>query len=237
VVHAVAVGLHQPQEPVGDIGDIGRRADLVGDHRRRLPLPRGVQHELREGLAPHPVEPRDAHNIMPRAQRLHRRFAEILGAPVDAERVRRVVLVVRRAFRAVEHIVGGDVDAHRADALTVRGDDLRAEGVHPIRLLRVVLAGVYMGHRGAVDDHIGAEGVKGGAYQVGVGNVHRRVIAVGGWGTRRAQCIPARCATLAHDFCAQQARRARDEYAHLLPPEHLAQRRQPNRDAVDHKRH
>jgi hypothetical protein len=178
VICAVAVRLHQQQEPVGDIGDIGGRADLVGDHRRRLPLPRGVQHELREGLAPHPVEPRDAHNIVARAQRLHRLFTQILGAPVDAERVRRVVLVVRRALRPVEHIVGGDVDACRADALTVRRDDLCAEGIDAVRLLRVGFAGVYMGHRGAVDDHIGAEGVKNSLYLVGVGNVHRGAMAV-----------------------------------------------------------
>jgi hypothetical protein len=44
-----------------------------------------------------------------------------------------------------------------------------------------------MGHRGAVDDHFGAEGVKGSAYHVGVGDVHRGEVAVGGWGTRRAQ--------------------------------------------------
>jgi hypothetical protein len=37
-----------------------------------------------------------------------------------------------------------------------------------------------MGHRGAVDDHIGAEGVKGGAYHVGVGDVHRGEVLSGG---------------------------------------------------------
>ena len=67
-----------------------------------------------------------------------RRLAVQLRPAVDAERVRRVRLDVRLALRAVEDVVGREVDERHAEL----GDVLRAADVHRRRALRVVLGAV-----------------------------------------------------------------------------------------------
>ena len=137
----------------------------------------------------------------------HEALARLLAPPVDAQRVDRVELVVRPARSAVEDVVAGQVDHRRAGQVARARHRPGARGVDRHRGLRVGLAGVDLGERGAVDDHIGQD--------VADRRDHRRLLGDVQLRPWERDDLVAREG--AHDVTAQLAGRAGDEDAHGLP--------------------
>ena len=93
------------------VADVGGRAALVVDDAHLVPLGPEAKHRAHEVVASPAEEPGAPDDpAVP-----HLALAEELRAPVRAERRRLVGLDVRRALRAVEDVVGGEVDDRRAE--------------------------------------------------------------------------------------------------------------------------
>jgi len=80
----------------------------------------------------------------------------MLGASVDGLEYHRVVLVVRPHLVA-EQAAGADLHQHGIDRFAGDGQITHAPGVHPKRLFRGTLAGVYVQDSG-VNNHVGLYG-------------------------------------------------------------------------------
>ena len=117
--------LEQLARRLGQVADVGRRAQLVGDHAHLVALGAEPQHRPDEVRAGPAEEPRAAHD----PALAHLALALELRAAVDRERARLVGLDVRLALRAVEDVVGRVVDDRHAE----RGDVARAVHVRRAR--------------------------------------------------------------------------------------------------------
>ena len=88
----------------------GGAAVLVGDDADIAALFRPPQHQAEEIRPRSAVDPGRAQDEMPRIGGADRGLAGELRAAVGVERADRVVLLVEPVLRAVEHIVGGEID-------------------------------------------------------------------------------------------------------------------------------
>ena len=96
--------------------------------------------------------------------------------PVHRLRVRRVVLAIRAIERAVEHVVGADVDEMGADLVGGRRDVADGVGVDRAGDLDVRLARVDGGVRRGVDDGVGPSVARSPTARRRVGDVERGVV-------------------------------------------------------------
>ena len=138
----------------GEMPGVGRAAALVVDDRDLVALGAEPEHRPDEVVPDRPEEPRGADD--PRLA-AGGRLAVELRAAVGAERIRRVGLDVRLALRAVEDVVGREVDERHAE----RGRVLRAADVDRRRALRVVLGAVDVRPGRRVQDELDAAGAAG----------------------------------------------------------------------------
>ncbi len=99
----------------------------------------------------HPGRPQDG---MPPARVAHQSLAGELGGPVDPERPGRIVLPPRPARRAVEDVVGGDMQEGQAPERRRPGHRAGRRGIHRLRDLRLGFRLVHRGIGGRIDDGI-----------------------------------------------------------------------------------
>ncbi|OQA42558.1 MAG: hypothetical protein BWY52_02166 [Chloroflexi bacterium ADurb.Bin325] len=157
VIDAVVLALRQPRQRGGHVGRICGVAELVRGDAQAAVFLRAGQDLRDEVAAARPEQPGHAHDVAPRQQVGHDALGRGLAARIDAQRVHRIPFAVELAARAVEHLVGADVQQGRARALRAERDVLRAERVHAERPLRVGLAPVHIGVGRGVDDEVGPE--------------------------------------------------------------------------------
>ncbi len=100
------------------------------------------------------VDPAGAQDQVFAADGLDRLLAGQLAGAIDAQRVRRVVLVVGFGLAAVEHVVGGVMDQRHAEARGFFGEHLRAAGIDREGLLAVGFRRVDGGIGRRVDDQV-----------------------------------------------------------------------------------
>ena len=101
----------------------------------------------------------------------HGMLAGDLRHPVDVEGGRAILLDVGRALRAVEDVVGADVDEPRPELGTRAREVQRRDGVHGERHIGRRFALRHVVERRGVDHDVGPETFEGGADGVRVGDV------------------------------------------------------------------
>ena len=138
--------VEQVARRLSEVADVGRRAPLVVDHRHLVALRAEPEHRPDEVVSRRAEEPRRAHDpAVP-----HLLLALELRPRVHAERIRRVALDVRLALRAVEDVVGREVDDRRTECDHVP----RPIDVHPPSALRVGLGVVHLRPGGGVEHEL-----------------------------------------------------------------------------------
>ena len=123
-------------------------------------------------------------------------FAGKLRLTVDAQRARLVRLRVEARLRAVEHVIGADVNDLGSRVARRFGQVSRAVLVDRIRPFGFAFATVNIGSRGAVENQIGLHTLSGAAHRVGVRDVEFSV--------REGVRLPARRAKLFEHMPAEQ---------------------------------
>ena len=151
-----------------EVRDERRVADLVVDEADLSPALGEAQQGLDHVLAVLAADPRRAGD---RPAVVDLELAAVLGPPVDRHRARSVPLGVGTDLRAVEHVVGRDVDDVRADPTGAVRDEPRRRAVHPVRELGLGLAAVDGGERRAVQHQVGPPGGEHAQHVVAVGQV------------------------------------------------------------------
>ena len=139
---------------------------LVGDHPKPgATLARAGDHPLDEVAAlrrapVHSVQARGPHDEAAVAVRQRGVLAGELRERIHAARAGRVVLGIRPAARAVEHVVRAQMDQPSARLLAVLGETLDRPRVDRERAVLVGLAHLDVVERRAVEDQLGAERVE-----------------------------------------------------------------------------
>ena len=155
--------LHAPvdhlEQRADQVGDIGRRADLVVHHLDDPVAGGQFAHGGDEVFTVSAgVDPGGADHHGLRQRRQHRLFAGQLGLPVHTQRPGLVVQLIgmrrRVAEVAAEHIVGGDVHQPRAGPRAGLRDVLRAGRIDRVCPGLVVFGVVDVGVGRAVDHHV-----------------------------------------------------------------------------------
>ena len=145
---------HKARNQSGQIRGRGRRADLVEDDRKGLPLGRKPHHGLDEILAVRGIEPRRPEDQIAAARLGNGFLAEELGRAVDAEGGCRPVLGIGLAAIAVEHVIRRDVDQDGVPLLCDKGEVRGGAVVEEIGHGGIALGALDIGIGGAVDDDV-----------------------------------------------------------------------------------
>ena len=156
VIRPEPPSVRERHQPLREVHHVGGRADAIHQPPHRL-------------AASHPSH-RGAQVIGARAEEVPRPHDEVLGqdppdhllpaqlaAGVHGERAGGVQLVVGAGLGPVEHVVGGDVQEHRAQLAGGEGQVVWSHGVRSVREARGRLALVHVRHGGAVHDGLGLQ--------------------------------------------------------------------------------
>ena len=168
----------------GEVGRERRAAPLVVDERQVGARRREAQHELDHVVAVLAADPRRPHDGRVRTGQP---LTGELRDPVHRLRVRRVVLAVRAIERAVEDVVGADMDEMGADLFGGRRNVADGVGVDRSGDLDVRLTRVDGGVRRGVDD-----GIRPGGRGSPTGRPSRSVMSSAAWSTATTSSPAAR---------------------------------------------
>ena len=179
VMDAVGVGVREPDESLGEVAGVGRAADLVLDDDDLVERASEVEHRGHEVLAVHAKKPGRADDEVARVVRRGLDLAGQLRLAVPRQRVDLVGFDVGQLLRAVEDVVGRDVDHARAAVRGRSGDVAGALAVDAHRELGLRLSAVDVGIGGAVEDCVGTVLPDGVRHGVGVRHVELRMRQAG----------------------------------------------------------
>ena len=156
VVGPPPAGEQHRQQPGGEVAHPGRAADAVAQPTGLLAARQPVDGAAEVvGAAPEHEAGADDHVLVD--ERANVVLAGELRAPVHRQRRRSVGLVVRRALRAVEHVVGGDMQQGGAAGACGECQVLCAHRVVAHRARRIGLARVDLREGGEVHDRVGRQ--------------------------------------------------------------------------------
>src|SRR5207237_3418548 len=155
--HSAALDLPRDRDQRrSDIGGGGGTAALVRDDLQDRPLGREPQHRFYEICPEGPVHPGGAQNDITRRRRPHGALAGLLAAPVDVDRVRRILFVIGFTFAPVEYVVGRQVNERRPVLATYRCDVSGSRTICSPSRFGLAFGAVDGGISGEIDNQIGS---------------------------------------------------------------------------------
>ena len=145
-------GLRDGEDRLGKIAGRGRAPGLVVDDAKLVALGAEPEHGLDEIGAERAIDPGRAQDQVLAVGRADGALAGFLAPRIGALRIDLVLLVVGNAGRAIEHIVGGDMDERHVRLGSLLGEDCRAVAVHLKGAIRLALGLVDGGIGRGIDD-------------------------------------------------------------------------------------
>src|SRR5712691_10629423 len=133
----------------------GRSADLVGHHAQFLLFPQQAANRQQEVPAARRVHPARAQYQVVAIDAADRLLARELTAAVGVERIREVLLEIRRVLGPVEHVIGRVVEEQGSRALRFFGENGYGYGVDRLGGIPFGFRLIDRGVRRGIDEHIG----------------------------------------------------------------------------------